>query len=68
MGYPTIAVTGATPVFNNMMEQGLVDEPVFAFWLSRDPTVSIYNREAIRGTNHRTHNKNMRQFGVAHEI
>ena len=39
MGFPTIAVTGATPVFNNMIDQGLVDEPVFAFWLSRDAEV-----------------------------
>lgn len=36
MGFPAISVNGATPVFNNMIDQGVVKEPVFAFWLSRD--------------------------------
>ena len=35
MSYPTISVNGVPPVFNNMIEQGLVEDPVFSFWLSR---------------------------------
>lgn len=37
MSYPKISVNGVPPVFNNMIEQGLVEEPVFSFWLSRNP-------------------------------
>ena len=35
MSYPSISVNGVRPVFNSMVDQGLVDEPVFAIWLSR---------------------------------
>jgi len=37
MGFPQIAVNGITPVFHSMMEQGLVEAPIFSFWLNRDP-------------------------------
>jgi hypothetical protein len=36
MGFPEIAVNSALPPFQNMVEQGVVDEPVFSFWLNRD--------------------------------
>jgi len=36
MGYPQIAVEGAVPPFQNMIDQNAIDEPVFSFWLSRD--------------------------------
>jgi len=50
MGFPTIAVTGAPPVFNNMIDQGLVDEPVFAFWLNRDATAEKGGELTLGGT------------------
>jgi len=38
LGFPEISVEGVVPPFNNMMDQGLVEENVFAFWLNRDLT------------------------------
>ncbi|XP_038056251.1 lysosomal aspartic protease-like [Patiria miniata] len=36
MGYPSIAADGVLPVFNSMIQQGLVDKPVFSFYLDRN--------------------------------
>lgn len=37
MAFPMIAVGGALPPFHNGMAQSLWAEPVFSFWLNRDP-------------------------------
>ncbi|XP_012518148.1 PREDICTED: pepsin F-like [Propithecus coquereli] len=34
LGYPGLAIKGTTPVFDNLWEQGLLSEKVFAFYLS----------------------------------
>ena len=34
LGYPRRTVTGATPIFDNLWKQGVISEPVFAFYLS----------------------------------
>ncbi|XP_073299050.1 aspartic proteinase-like isoform X2 [Primulina huaijiensis] len=36
LGFKEISVGDATPVWYNMVEQGLVKEPVFSFWLNRN--------------------------------
>lgn len=39
LAFQTIAVDGMTPVFVNMVRQGLVDQPVFSFYLSNEDGV-----------------------------
>merc|ERR1712038_2056330 len=40
MGFSTISVNHLPTVFDNMVDQKAVDEPVFSFWLNRDPKSS----------------------------
>ncbi|XP_060089280.1 embryonic pepsinogen-like [Heteronotia binoei] len=41
LGYPSYAVGGATPVFDNMMSEGLVQQDLFSVYLSRETTGSV---------------------------
>ncbi|KAL6055359.1 Lysosomal aspartic protease [Balamuthia mandrillaris] len=36
LGFDRISVDGVPPVWYNLLSQGVVDEPVFAFWLNRN--------------------------------
>ncbi|CAN8308440.1 unnamed protein product [Cochlearia groenlandica] len=37
LGFKEISVGNSTPIWYSMMEKGLVKEPVFSFWLNRNP-------------------------------
>ncbi|ETE73389.1 Pepsin A, partial [Ophiophagus hannah] len=41
LAYPTISVDQATPVFDNLMKEGLVQQDLFSFYLSRKETGSV---------------------------
>jgi len=53
LGFDTISVGGVKSVFNNMIEQGLVDEPMFAFYLGDNAdgelTFGGYDKEKFTG-------------------
>jgi hypothetical protein len=44
MAFPTISVLGVNPVFNNMIEQGIVEEPIFSFWINRLAEDNVINQ------------------------
>lgn len=54
LGYDTISVNGIPPPFYSMVDQGLLDEPVFAFYLS-DTNSKEAESEAIFGGVNKEH-------------
>ncbi|XP_018367048.1 PREDICTED: lysosomal aspartic protease-like [Trachymyrmex cornetzi] len=48
LSYPTLAFTGATPLFINLINQRLVKNPIFSFYIERNPNVS-WDGELILG-------------------
>jgi len=50
MGFPQINQAGVLPVFNNMVEQGVVEAPIFSFWLNRDPSQDLGGELILGGS------------------
>jgi len=53
LGYDTISVQHVVPPFYNMVNQGLLDDPIFSFWLGSDPEMG----EAVFGGVDKAHFK-----------
>ncbi|KYQ47793.1 Lysosomal aspartic protease [Trachymyrmex zeteki] len=49
MSYPQISFEGVTPVFINMIDQGLVELPVFSIYIDRHVNSEKYGGELILG-------------------
>jgi cathepsin D len=50
LAYSSISVDNVTPVWYNILSQGLVDQPVFSFWLSQDANATVGGELTLGGT------------------
>ncbi|XP_070283177.1 cathepsin D [Myotis yumanensis] len=50
MAYPRISVNNVVPVFDNLMQQKLVEKNIFSFYLNRDPTAQPGGELMLGGT------------------
>uniref|UniRef100_F6VKA1 Cathepsin E n=1 Tax=Monodelphis domestica TaxID=13616 RepID=F6VKA1_MONDO len=52
LAYPSLAVGGVTPVFDNMMAQNLVDIPMFSVYMTRNPESTTGSELIFGGYDH----------------
>ncbi|XP_063800755.1 cathepsin D-like [Pseudophryne corroboree] len=64
MGYPRISVDGAPTVFDDIMQQKLVDNDVFSFYLNRDPDSQPGGELLLGGTDPEYYTGDFKYFNV----
>ncbi|XP_003767673.1 cathepsin E [Sarcophilus harrisii] len=52
LAYPSLAVGGVTPVFDNMIAQNLVDMPIFSVYMTRNPDSPTGSELVFGGYDH----------------
>ncbi|XP_043307699.1 pregnancy-associated glycoprotein 2-like [Cervus canadensis] len=64
LAFPSISITGAIPIFDNLWSQGAFSEPVFAFYLSKSkPEGSVV---MFGGVDHRYYKGELNWVPVSH--
>jgi len=66
MAFPRIAVDGVKPVFNTMVDAGLVD-PLFSFYLNRDASSGVGGELMLGGTDPKYYTGNFTYAPVTRE-
>jgi len=66
-GYKSISVDEVTPVWYNILSQGLVGSPVFSFWLSQDASDTVGGELTLGGANPARYSGNISYTPVTNE-
>ncbi|XP_047332421.1 aspartic proteinase A1-like [Impatiens glandulifera] len=67
LGFPELAEEDAVPVWYNMMNQGLIRNPVFSFWLNRNAKEEEGGELMFGGIDPKHHKGNHTYVPVTHE-
>lgn len=65
MGWSSLSVLGMVPVFDKMIEQGLINDAIFSFYMSKDP--SKQGELMMGGYNEARFQGDVKWFDLSHD-